>query len=407
MSEGSTRAGQQSRLGATLINGRRTVVMYVFTFLGMAAIVTTMLLAYVVFVRALPLYNYLKDGDENGKRWRGLGIHQADSELGFKPIPGAQGVQLLPPGREIRGREIPVCFDQNGFRVPVSEWNDPPTAGDQRPIVLTLGCSCTFGAATLAEETYPYLVGKLLGGTTKNAGVSGAGLSQMLLLARKLVPTIKPDYLIVQYSPWLAERARDPFAPTMFGRIPHPYFYGEAEPALHPPVFRVKVLDLPWDRYQTTPKSVADFISFLWNAALPLAIHDGTNMLVFYIKRLIGAVPAPTKDSGKVEKLVYHEIAEVGKANGVKLILVVLGVGADPVKVPADIGSDYLIVDANTTLIMRLPSPDREHWIKQYAHWGGDPPRAVDFHPNPEAHRIIAEEIVSKIKAVTASPQNQ
>lgn len=382
------------------IKGRRSVfTLYAITFLGTTLVIATILASYFVFVLALPLYNYIKDGDQNGKTWRGT-FYQADAELGFSPIPGAQGAQLLPPGLE-----IPVRLDQDGFRIPISDPSRSFAAEPRRPIVFTLGCSFTWGVATLAEETYAHTVGELLGGTTRNAGVNGRSLSQMLLFARKFVPTIKPDYLIVQYSPWLAERARGPFAPTMFGKIPHPYFYGETEPALNPPVFRAKTLDLPWERYKTTPRSVADFISFLSHTALPLAIHDGINMLVFRVKRGSGALPAPTTDSAAVERVVYREIAEIGKANGAKLVMVVLGVGAEPVKVPDEIGRDYLIVDANATLISRLSSPDRQHWIKQYAHWRGDPPMVVDFHPNPQAHRIIAKEIVSKLKiGLSAGP---
>jgi hypothetical protein len=74
--------------------------------------------------------------------------------------------------------------------------------------VLALGCSFTYGAATNAENTYPYLVGQRLAGTTRNAGVSSYGLSQMMILAKRLVPAYKPDYLLVQYSPWLVDRSK-------------------------------------------------------------------------------------------------------------------------------------------------------------------------------------------------------
>ena len=115
-------------------------------------------------------------------------------------------------------------FDKNGFRVPVG---DTPTESHGSPLVLTLGCSFTYGDAVYARDTYPYLVGQSLKGTTKNAGCCSCGLSQMLILAGKLIPSHKPDYLIVQYSPWLISRSLSPFSPTYGGKSPAPYFYGD------------------------------------------------------------------------------------------------------------------------------------------------------------------------------------
>ena len=219
----------------------------------------------------------------------------------------------------------------------------------------------------------------------------------MLFLARKLVPSIHPDYVIVQYSPWLAERSSSPFAPTNFGRIPQPYLFGRDTLAIHPPVFRARVMDLPWQRYTDTPRSFTDFISFFWNAGMPLAIHDGGHLMLFHTRQILGLVPRPTVDRGKLERFVYHEIAQLGSANNAKLILVVLAVGAEPVTVPNDIAAQYMLVDANTALIKRLTSPTRQNWISKYAHLRGDPPKPVDFHPNQVAHRIIADEIIFKI----------
>jgi hypothetical protein len=55
-------------------------------------------------------------------------------------------------------------------------------------------------------------------------GVSSYGLSEMMVLAKRLVPIQKPDYLLVPYSPWLVGRAQSPFAPTYFGSVVTPYF---------------------------------------------------------------------------------------------------------------------------------------------------------------------------------------
>ena len=59
--------------------------------------------------------------------------------------------------------------------------------------VLSLGDSITYGYGCRAEEAFGYLVARALGGTVLNAGQSGAGLAQMVLLARELIPAYRPD----------------------------------------------------------------------------------------------------------------------------------------------------------------------------------------------------------------------
>ena len=174
---------------------------------------------YTVY-RSIELYSYIKS---NQRGWIGK-VMKADAELGFAPIPNSHGAEIFPVGPD-----LPMCFDENGFRSPIENNN---ATSNQKPVVLVLGCSFTYGAAVYAKDAYPYLVGQSLGGITKNAGCSSCGLSQMLILARRLIPTHKPDYVVVQYSPWLVSRALDPFAPTYFGKAPTAYFYEDDGVAL-------------------------------------------------------------------------------------------------------------------------------------------------------------------------------
>ena len=46
----------------------------------------------------------------------------------------------------------------------------------------------------------------------------------------------------------------------------------------------------------------------------------------------------------------------------------------------------------------RLPNANNENYQKEYAHWRGSPPIILDYHPNENAHKIIADAIVPKIK---------
>src|SRR5207244_948791 len=131
------------------------------------------------------------------------------------------------------------------------------------------------GDAVAAEEAWPFVAAQMLGGTAANAGVCGYGLAQMLLLAERLVPSVAPDYLVVQYSPWLATRAQSPLGPSRFGYLPTPYFFDQDGTAqLQDPVFRTIVPDLVVDPYRASPRSLGDFVSFVATVALPLHLHD-------------------------------------------------------------------------------------------------------------------------------------
>lgn len=345
-------------------------------------------LGYVMY-RTIRVYAYVTS---HQRGWKGK-VDTYDAELGFAPIPNSRGAQVFPIGSD-----IPIQYDEYGFRVPVDSMSVSPKP---RPLILTLGCSFTYGYATYAEETYPYLIGHYLKGYTMNAGVCSYGLAQMFILAKRLLPVHKPDYVIVQYSPWLAERAQSPFAPTYFAKLPTPYFYEDsAGLRLHPPVFREITEFLPIQSYQDTPRhTVGEFISFLRRVGLPLFIHDDFDVAIYYAQRIIGRIPRPANNREGIETYVYHEIARIAKENGVPMVIVVLGKDQKPVTIPQHIfPENVLVVNAHSALLERLPEKTANAYYRLYAHWRGSPPQMVDEHPNPYAHKIIAEELAKQIK---------
>jgi hypothetical protein len=273
---------------------------WLFSLLLAAIPVAIAIVAYTGYVvwRSSWLYDQTK---LSRRGWIGR-VHRNDPALGLAPVPGARGAHTFPIGPD-----LPMRFDENGFRVPADRAPEP----DRRPLLLALGCSFTYGDATAAEETFPYLLGKAIGGTAKNAGVCGCGLAQMLLLARRLIPSLRPDWLVVQYSPWLTDRAMAPFAPSYEGRLPTPYFAEDL--SLQRPVFQSKLLDLDFDSYRRTPKSAAEFLSFFWRIGLPLSLYDHVNMASYGIRAKLGRVPAPARDGTEVERAVYQEIAHLAR----------------------------------------------------------------------------------------------
>lgn len=334
------------------------------------------------------MYLYVKSKQHG---WKGK-VHKADQKLGLAPIPNSYGAETLPVGDD-----IPMRYDKDGFRVPMENNNDSENA---YPVLLTLGCSFTYGAITYAKDTYPYLAGKYLGGSTKNAGVCSYGLSQMVIIAKRLIPRHKPDYVIAQYSTWLVDRALTPFAPSHFGKLPNPYFAeGKDTLVIQPPVFQTKIMELPVDEYRNPKKDFSNFISFFWNVGLPLFLHDDLHMSAYVLAKTFHLKPEPAKNLDKVIKYAYEEIARVAEDNGAKVIIVILGDNHHAVQIRKNLFPDKaILVDAHSALLKRLPVVDEQNYLRQYGHCHGDPPTIVDRHPNEKAHKIIAEEIVEQIK---------
>jgi tetratricopeptide (TPR) repeat protein len=331
------------------------------------------------------LYQFVKS---NQYGWKGA-LHAYDPALGLAPIPNSQGAEIL------YGAEIPVRFDQNGFRVPADDTLPP---SPPRPLTLALGCSFTYGTKSLAEETYPYRVGRYMNGTSLNAGVTGYGLAQMLILARRLIPQYKPDYVLVQYSPWLVDRAQSPFFPTFYGRVATPFFADSPDGGLflQPPLFVSNIFDLPTAEYRDTPPGVADYLSFLEHVGLPLFVYTDFNTAFYRAKIFTGLVPPPTGNREKVVEYVYGEIAKLCQENQARMLIVLLGSGPplEGKELQALRGIKYAtIVDAQSALY-ELADENEEIYSRAYQHWLGSPPVVVDHHPNAAAHEIIASEIL-------------
>lgn len=344
--------------------------------------------------RTWQLYAYIKS-NEGG--WRNK-VHAHDPDLGFAPIPKSSGAEIL-----AFGPDIPVHYDENGFRAPF----DAP-ASNRRPLVLSLGCSWTYGAACLAEEAYPFLVGTGMNGSSLNAGVPSYGLAQMLLLARRLVPRHRPDVVVVAHAEWLVQRAQTPFAPTTAGLLPTPFLFQDRGGRLriHPPVFPALVFDLPFSSYRTTPRGGGDFASFLSRVGLPLFIHDDLHMMLYQTWTLGGIVPRPCPDRDLIARMLYGEIAEVCRKHNSRMAIVLLGPPPSPSRLSALAATKAVIVDAQAVLCGGLPGgcPDPipfagEAYRSAYGHWRGSPPVFVDPHPNPRAHAVIAGAIVAALRA--------
>lgn len=351
--------------------------------------------AYSAYVlgRSIKLYNYVK----LSKRGVSGHISRPDKELGFETLPGTKGNLIFPIGPT-----IPVVYDQYGFRVPEGESVSPAVDQFKKPTILSIGCSFTEGDACFAEDAYSYQLSKILGTTVLNAGTGSYGYGGMLIRARRLIPKYKPDYVIVQYSHWLQERAMDIYGPSYFGLTPVPYFIdgdGKNKVLLQYPVFDNKMVTLNLSEYRSTPKGVKDFLVFMAKGALPMFLHDDYHSFVVKVKRNLRLMPYPTENEEGLVTDVFEQIKQICDANGAKMIVLVLGNSTKKEKLFDGVKNlGVPIVDGHSAILKALPQETDEIYFKTYAHWRGDPPVLVDNHPNSAAHRIFAEELAKVFK---------
>jgi hypothetical protein len=268
---------------------------------------------------------------------------------------------------------------------------------NNKPRILFLGCSFTYGDACLAEETFPFLIEKELNGYTINAGVCSYGLSQMYLLAQKLIPEYKPDLVVFQHSSWLADRALDQYAPVYYGVLPTPYF-GKDNSVL-PPLFSSHLFNYPADQFRDTKKSFSDYFSFL-SISFPLYMKDDFSKCVKYVELLFHFIPKPNRDEKNAEQFAITRVHDICKKNNCRMILLnISSPGDTKMYYMPDAKENIPVANADSALYANLGN---ETYERKYGHYrmSGTDSVFVDPHPNAAAHKIIAHEIIRVINSI-------
>ena len=95
---------------------------------------------------------------------------------------------------------------------------------------------------------------------------------------------------------------------------------------------------------------------------------------------------------------MYAEIADICERNGSRMVILRLSHPMERhYQQLKELQGRATIVDAQAVLDAQVPEGTAEAYYRRFAHWRGTPPVLVDTHPNPEAHRIIAEEILRRL----------
>ncbi len=332
------------------------------------AVALSLLVVYLgsIVVRTNDLVATMKRKDRG---WQD-GLMRPDPVLGFAPRENALGEHVYPIGSAVpkRGRG-----DRSHRRAP-----------GPRPHVLALGDSYTWGDGVLAEEAFIHGAAEKVGGTALNGGVCAYGLAQMVLRARTLIPKLKPDVVVVQYSYWLVDRARLAYAPTYHGKLVAPYYLDGG--AIHSPPFDSRILDLPVRELREDPSLVRG----LFTVGLPLYLHDDLHGIACSLRTALGNLPGPAKNEDEVAASAYGELARLARENGARCVILQVGSGLrDPgARQFLEQLAGVTYVDGFEALFAPLSRKDPATFNETYAIRRQG--IVVDTHPNPEAHAILA-----------------
>jgi hypothetical protein len=344
--------------------------------------------AYNLRLRVLPVYNVAKDiGDKIGK------VYINSDTLGYRHLPNSTGY------RPLEKKFVTITHDNDGCRIPVGYKHT-----GKRPLVMSFGCSVSYADACWAEDGFTHQVAKDLGGDYINAACSGYGASQMIIRAKELIPKYKPDYVIVQYTFWLAERSMKHYQEFFGGEFPIPFF---SDNGLETPVFSPKGLqETPFSQFKDTPRSAFDFWHFFSKLA-PYYVYQDVRSTWTGFKSFLGFTPKASVNRDRVENYAYGELARICRENNTQMIVWTTGTGfhlTDVRVIPPDTVYKLKIpiAYADSALYKRNNAWDRDTYARYYAHWWTPPGRkdsvVVDGHPNKLCHRIIADEIVKTIR---------
>ncbi len=288
------------------------------------------LVAYTIslVVRVPRLYWDLKAGAPRGAV---PADHVFDEVLGWRPAPGPSAW-------------TGILHDEGGFRIPKTP--KPDRAG--RPLVLCLGCSFTYGSC--AEHPWPEVLGDRLDARVVNGGVGGWGLVQMLLRARKLIPELHPDWVVVQASPWLADRSQSPLAAHRFGYNPQPWFAPDLAivPPSRPPRATFRLTE-----WRSSDSSLGDFLDF---------VPTGVQAVIWQDRLVASTVFARSAPREEIEVAAYREIAALARGRASAVVVVnreCLGADAEARRLVEELRPILPVVDCGLhSAAKRLEAPD-------------------------------------------------
>lgn len=240
--------------------------------------------------------------------------------------------------------------------------NPPPIA--ERPLIVAVGDSFTFGQDVADSDAWPAALERMLGSRVVNGGVNAFGLDQSVLRGERLSGIFRPDLLIVGFIPHNVARCEL----SWFLGHPKPYFELDgAGLRVHPPPAPSSWFAPIRDRLLAT--SMAAYLfehTLVWEGPVEERVHH---------------------DGPEVACRLMRRLADLGRERGMRVLVLAQSQQAAPE--PADVETKERVLAcarANELatldlfpLLAAVPEPERETLFRG--------------HMTPRGNRFVADAV--------------
>lgn len=291
--------------------------------------------------------------------------------LGWEPRPGYSGSD-----------HGGLTFDARGLRV--HRRNAEPPAVETPP-VLVMGDSYAMGEEVADEETFPAHLQDLLDRRVLNGGVAGYGIDQMVMRAEMLVPVLRPDLLIVSF---IGDDVRRSQERVLWG-IEAPYFDAVGD--------TLELRNVPVPRPEVRPIDAFRRIAgYSFAVDVTMARLD---LLDYWLEGQPRHREAAHDDGRRVSCLLMGRLAELGRANGAKVLVVAQ---YTPLAWQSESTRQFEMQDTHLVLGCAeengLATLDTGEATEAAVRDGGLDAYYADAHLNSDGNRLVAEQIAEHLR---------
>jgi hypothetical protein len=321
-------------------------------------------------------------------RLTGDWLMERDDEIGFVPVRNAS-TEIRNVGGHLSWR---IFTDNRRARV-----NEPGRQTPDRVDVMTIGCSFTWGAGVANEETYAQQLGRALNVSVANFGMGSYGSVQSFqLLARH--GDLKPKVIVYGFIQDHLRRNVSPCAPNYVPYcLPVSYLVRQGDwIVLHQP--HMEYFSPEDNRAFNTEVALRDptgpvawFLGAKWAAKTALfryrnprtvAVDDSPETVTLAMVAMIRAMMTEANSIGARLIVLNLPYLPRGRVQPMSPTLTTAIKDKDTILVDfSPVAADFYDRDASGTLVL------------------GD----QDPHPNPRAHRMIAETLAPMVQALLSS----
>ena len=356
------------------------IIRNVFAFV----VVITLAVSLWIGIQSWGFYRFLKQMPA----LYSLGLFENDPILGYRLRKEMKGWYVLPSLDS-----IPVFTCREGHRSSM-----PPIYSDS---LFFLGDSFTFGEACPADSTFAFLSSEAIKRYAVNFGTGGYGLAQMW----HIYANSKPGKTwIIQWSPWLAERAVRGRLDSKMVIVPSPMLMPVGDSfSFQPPAYHSALFPLsgsgalePYRPAASRPKS---FLSFLSGPGCKIY---GTQLLG-ECSKLFNKTPN-IEDAETIHDAFLKQLNQMAISRKDTVLILLIGYDyKESLKAEKKLSAicSLPVLNASAWLYQQTKGSDQDYEAA-YMHWDSAHTTILDRHPNARAHRLISDTLVKSLTQILA-----